>query len=204
MKSTSVQLEHLSVYSFIAVIRKGRVVEGIVSSRSWTWKMIGLVLFAVGTGADAAAQREPSELPNLSELRALSYQKVTQLSGASSLPSHQDLMDTIRLAEGYSRGIQQLSGYREPILTRGNTGVAVFRNVSPSVVLVVVGDVKKQQFDPTVFGAGVVIDSSGDILTNWHVITGYSAGVIFFKPQGRADIDDSNAYVARVIAQNEV
>ena len=64
--------------------------------------------------------------------------------------------------------------------------------------------VKNQQFDPTGFGAGVVIDSSGDILTNWHVITGYSAAVIFFKPQGRADIDDSNAYVARVIAQSEV
>ena len=178
--------------------------KGIVSARSFTWKMIGLVLFAVGSGTGAAAQKEPSELPKLSELRALAYQQVTQLSGASSLPSHQDLLDTIRLAEGYSRGIQLLPNYREPILTRGSTGVSVFRNASPSVVLVVVGDVKKQQFDPAVFGAGVVIDSSGDILTNWHVITGYSAAVIFFKPQGRADIDDSTAYVARVIGQNEV
>jgi S1-C subfamily serine protease len=204
MKSTCVPLEQLSVYSFIAVMRKGRVVEGIVSSRSWAWKMIGLVLIAVGSGACAVAQEEPSELPNLSELRALPYQKITQLSSASRLPSYQDLVDTIRLADGYSRGIQLLPNYREPILTRGNTGVAVFRNASPSVVLVVVGDVKNQQFDPKVFGAGVVIDSSGDILTNWHVITGYSGAVIFFKPQGRADIDDSTAYVARVIAQNEV
>ena len=178
--------------------------KGILSARSFTSKMIGLVLFAVGSGTCAAAQKEPSELPKLSELRALSYQQVTQLSGASSLPSHQDVLDTIRLAEGYSRGIQLLPNYREPILTRGSTGVSVFRNASPSVVLVVVGDVKKQQFDPTVFAAGVVIDSSGDILTNWHVITGYSAAVIFFKPQGRADIDDSTAYVARVIGQNEV
>jgi len=34
--------------------------------------------------------------------------------------------------------------------------------------------------------------------------TGYSGAVIFFKPQGRADIDNSDAYVARVIAQSEV
>ena len=175
-----------------------------MSSRSWAWKMIGLVLFAVGSGTCAIAQKEPSELPNLSELRALFYQKITQPSSASSLPSYQDVADTIKMAEGYSRGIRLLPNYREPILTRGNTGVSVFRNASPSVVLVVVGDVKKQQFDPTVFGAGVVIDSSGDILTNWHVITGYSGAVIFFKPQGRADIDNSDAYVARVIAQNEV
>lgn len=80
----------------------------------------------------------------------------------------------------------------------------MFRNASPSVVLVVVGNVKNQQFDPAGLGAGVVIDSSGDILTNWHVITGYSGAVIFFKPQGRADIDNSDAYVARVIAQSEV
>jgi S1-C subfamily serine protease len=108
------------------------------------------------------------------------------------------------MAEGYSHGIQLLPNYREPILTRGNTGVSVFRNASPSVVLVVVGNVKNQQFDPAGLGAGVVIDSSGDILTNWHVITGYSGAVIFFKPQGRADIDNSDAYVARVIAQSEV
>jgi len=178
--------------------------ERIVSVRSWTWKMIGLALFAVVSGTGAVAQKEPSELPKLSELRALSYQKITQLSSASSLPSYQDVVDTIRLAEGFSRGIQLLPNYQEPILTRGNTGVAVFRNASPSVVLVVVGDVKNQQFDPAGLGAGVVIDSSGDILTNWHVITGYSGAVIFFKPQGRADIDDSTVYVARVIAQNEV
>jgi S1-C subfamily serine protease len=178
--------------------------EGIVSTRSWTWKMFGLVIFVVGSSTGAVAQKEPSELPKLSELRGLSYRKTTQLSGASSLPSYQNIADTIRLAESYSRGIQLLPNFQEPILTRGNTGVAVFRNASPSVVLVVVGDVKKQQFDPTVFGAGVVIDSSGDILTNWHVITGYSGAVIFFKPQGKADIDDSTAYIARVIAQNEV
>ena len=71
-------------------------------------------------------------------------------------------------------------------------------------VLVVVGDMKNQQFDPAGLGAGVVINSAGDILTNWHVIKGYSTAVIFFKPQGRADIDDSKAYVGRVVAQNEL
>ena len=115
--------------------------EGTVSVRSWAWKMIGLALFVAGSGTGTFAQKESGELPKLSELRALYYQKITQLSSASSLPSFQDVADTIRLAEGYSGGIQLLPNYREPILTRGSTGVSVFRNASPSVVLVVVSPV---------------------------------------------------------------
>jgi hypothetical protein len=112
--------------------------KGIVSARSFTSKLIGLVLFAVGSGTGAVAQKEPSELPKLSELRALSYVKITELSNASSLPSYRDLQSTIKLAESYSLGNQLLPNYQEPILTRGGSGVAVFRNASPSVVLVVV------------------------------------------------------------------
>src|SRR5205807_3588222 len=84
------------------------------------------------------AQGAPNGLPKITDLKAISYQR-TNPANFTSL-SHQDLVNTISLAEAYSRGKQALSGYQEPVLTRGATGVAVFRNVSPSVVLIVVGN----------------------------------------------------------------
>lgn len=113
--------------------------------------------------------------------------------------------DSLRLAaQAYARGSRLLGSYHEPIATRGSSGIAVFRSVSPSVVLVVVGSVKDAKFDPAGLGAGVVINASGDILTNWHVISGYNGAVIFLKPQNSSDIDNSEAYVAKVVAQDEV
>ena len=94
--------------------------------------------------------------------------------------------------------------YNEPILTRGASGISVFRNASPAVVLIFVGEVKNDQFDPTGMGSGVVISSTGDILTNWHVINGHAAAVIFYKPQGNADPENSTPYVANLVAQSEV
>ena len=178
--------------------------NGILYKRSWPWKMVGLVLFLVGIGNALAAQKEPNDLPKLSELRTLSYQKLIQLSNASSLPSYQDLVNTVELAESYSRGNQLLPSFHEPILTRGAVGMAVFRNVSPSVVLVVVGGLKKGEFEPEGLGTGVILNASGDVLTNWHVINGATKGVIFLKPFGNADIADSPAYGVQLIAQDEL
>ena len=121
--------------------------KATVSSRFLTWPTIGLVLFTVGSGPAAVGQGEPRELPKLSELKALSYQKAPQLSSASA-PSYQDLVDTIRLAQVYFRGSQLMPKYREPILTRGSIGISVFRNASPSVVLVIVGDEKNKSLSP--------------------------------------------------------
>ena len=143
------------------------------------------------------AQGAPSGLPKITDLKAISYQR-TNPANFTSL-SHQDLVNTISLAEAYSRGKQALSGYQEPVLTRGATGVAVFRTVSPSVVLIVVGNDK----DVTGLGAGVILNQSGNILTNWHVITGTTSGIAFLKPQGSADVANSTAYGLRLIAQDE-
>jgi S1-C subfamily serine protease len=53
------------------------------------------------------------------------------------------------------------------------------------------------------FGAGVIIEPSGYVLTNWHVINGYEAGVIFFKPATGATPEKSKAYVVTLVAQDE-
>ncbi len=155
------------------------------------------VLMILSGSQTAEAQGAQNGLPQITELKAISFQKTNALNVTSL--SYQDLANTIRLAEDYTRGNQALSGYHEPVLTRGATGVAVFRNVSPSVVLIVVGNDK----DVTGLGAGVILNQSGNILTNWHVITGTTSGIAFLKPQGSADVANSTAYGLRLIAQDE-
>jgi S1-C subfamily serine protease len=121
-----------------------------------------------------------------------------------ALSQYQDAAKTITFAQAYSRLAHASPAYHEPILTRGASGISVFRNASPAVVIICVGNVKNDQFDPTGMGTGVVINSLGDILTNWHVIEGYSAAVVFFKPTSSADISNSKVDVASVIAQSEI
>jgi hypothetical protein len=97
-----------------------------------------------------------------------------------------------------------LPKYHEPVLTRGSTGISVFKTISPSVVLIVVGDVKNKDFEPTGLGAGVIVSVTGDILTNWHVIDGYDEAMILLKPEGSADISKSAGYVGKVVAQDKL
>jgi S1-C subfamily serine protease len=70
--------------------------------------------------------------------------------------------------------------------------------VSPAVTLVVTGDDKNVDG----IGTGVIVDSSGYVLTNWHVIAGHEDAVIFMKPPSGAEIDKKYAYYARVAYAN--
>jgi S1-C subfamily serine protease len=70
--------------------------------------------------------------------------------------------------------------------------------VSPAVTLVVTGDDKKLDG----IGTGVVVDSSGYVLTNWHVIAGHPDAVIFMKPPSGTEVDKRYAYYATVVYAN--
>jgi S1-C subfamily serine protease len=98
----------------------------------------------------------------------------------------------------FDRGSRILSNYREPQATRGAKGISIFREVSPAVTLVVTGDDKNVDG----IGTGVVVDSSGYVLTNWHVIAGHDDAVIFLKPSSGAELDKKYAYYARVAYAN--
>lgn len=163
---------------------------------------VGAMLLVLSFLIAASSPRAGAQNVTLSDLTAISYSQ-TAAPEASAWPSDRDISDTAALAKAYARGEKLLPSYHEPILTRSGSGVNVFRTTSPSVVLIVVGEVKNDQFDPTGLGAGVIIDSAGDILTNWHVIDGYGAAMVWLKPAGRADMEERNAYVGRVIAQDE-
>jgi S1-C subfamily serine protease len=67
-----------------------------------------------------------------------------------------------------------LNEYRSNVRsTRNARDIAVFRDIAPAVVLVVVKDG---------FGSGSLL-SNNTILTNWHVVRGYRQVNVIFKPE---------------------
>lgn len=164
---------------------------------------LAFALFICNGAEIAFSQSIAPALPTTTELKAISYQQIAQ-PNLASVPPYQDVHNTIRGAESYSRGSQLLPAYRDPILTRGTTGISVFRNVSPGVVLIVVYEEKSGQSSPSGLGAGVILDSVGDVLTNWHVINGSTGGLAFLKPLGSTDIQSGTGYSLQIIGQDEV
>lgn len=79
--------------------------------------------------------------------------------------------------------------------TRAMGGSQVYKAVAPAVVLVGTEEG---------IGSGSVLDKSGHVLTNWHVVKGYERVVVFFKPEKSIEIKKENAYVARVIKVDEM
>ncbi len=147
------------------------------------------------------AQSDHISLPSVVELRAARFEKSAAPNSGNTF-SYADLESTITLCKAYAQGADLLPRYHEPVLTRGATGIAIFKSVSPSVVLVVTGNFTNDQLSEVGVGTGVIVDSAGYVLTNWHVIAGYQAGVIFLKPTLGTDVSQTPAYGARLIAQD--
>src|SRR5271157_2837411 len=119
-----------------------------------------------------AASSPDSQLPSISELEKLTF--TTGAGPAGGPLPFSEASEMKRLFLAYGSQAKALAKYRDPVLTRGAQGEAVFRSVSPSVVVVVVGSINKDNdFDPEGLGAGAIVDTRGYVLTNWHVINGY-------------------------------
>ena len=80
--------------------------------------------------------------------------------------------------------------------TRSANDIQLFRAISPSVVYVV---------NKKGFGSGSLLDTSGDILTNWHVVAGYDYVAVIFKPtsEGQQPTRD-DIKLARVVKYDEI
>lgn len=140
------------------------------------------------------------QLPSISELDKLIFTPADPGS-VSSIPYPET--STLRgLFLAYNAGSEAVSRYRDPVLTRGASGVTVFKTVAPAVVVVVVGSVKDDKFNPDGLGTGAIVDRRGYVLTNWHVIQGHSDALIFLKPPAGAELAHADARVGRVIYQN--
>ena len=72
----------------------------------------------------------------------------------------------------------------------------LYRTISPSVVYVA---------NKEGFGSGSLVDASGNILTNWHVVNGYAYVAIIFKPavEGKEPTRDETK-LGRVVKYDEV
>jgi S1-C subfamily serine protease len=160
--------------------------------------LVGLLM----CGMRSTAQLPAATPPSLQALKAVEY---TQQNGASQdeLVSYADLVSLINSCRAYAKGISVLPQFHEPILTRGETGIAVFRKVSPSVVLVIMANFKNDKVSETMLGTGAILDSSGYVLTNWHVVSGFQSGIIFLKPAHGTDPPENSAYGLRLIAVNK-
>ncbi len=159
------------------------------------------VLIILVSGTLARTQSEMPGSLSLESFKTMHFTKANAGDQAAAL-TYSDLFDVIAACRAYSRGLALLPNYHEPILTRGQKGIAVFKKVSASVVLVVTGDIKNDQFSETGLGTGVIIDQGGLVLTNWHVVAGAGAGAIFLKPENGTDPAQNSAYWARLVAQD--
>jgi S1-C subfamily serine protease len=111
--------------------------------------------------------------------------------GLHSLRGLTDNIPITRLSSLAENPIVDLAGK-----TRSARDVQLYRTVAPSVVFVV---------NKEGFGSGSLLDTSGDILTNWHVVNGYEFVGVIFKPalDGQKPTRD-DIKLAHVVKYDEV
>jgi hypothetical protein len=79
---------------------------------------------------------------------------------------------------------------------RGAADAQIYRTVSPAVVLIATNDG---------LGSGSWIGSSGEILTNWHVVMGYSDVGVVFKPAAEGQVPSrDDVLTGHVVKYDEV
>jgi S1-C subfamily serine protease len=111
---------------------------------------------------------------------------------------------TASVFSAYAQSHKLVAKYRPPVRTRSAAGIAVYNAASPGVVFVVVGDLQGNDLTNVSLGSGVIIDSRGYVLTNWHVISGHRYAAAILKPSTAAEISDPRTYVGEVVSQNSV
>ena len=102
--------------------------------------ILGLAILACL--ASQAGSRPPDDAtPSLDPLKTVTYTPSADDKQSDAI-GYSALRDLINACRAYSKGLTALLDYHEPVLTRGDTGISVFRKVSPSVVLVVTANFK--------------------------------------------------------------
>jgi len=95
----------------------------------------------------------------------------------------------------YSKALDALPVGHGPHL-RGAREVAIYAQVSPSVVLILNGDT---------LGSGTLLDSTGLIVTNWHVVARANTVGVIFKPAVEgAPLSKAQVVTGRVIRYDQV
>ena len=111
---------------------------------------------------------------------------------------------TVTVFSAYAQNHKLVAKYRPPIRTRSAAGIAVYNAASPGVVLVFVGDLQGDKLTNVSLGSGVIMDSAGYVLTNWHVINGHKYAGVILKPSTPAELSNPRTYVGEVVSENSV
>jgi S1-C subfamily serine protease len=164
-------------------------------------KMFGVLFLMISNCIVLGVDTSSNDLqPSVSELEKLNFKK--DVSSQVSLPFNQ-VLAIKQLFVAYEASSKAIARYRDPILTRGVRGETVFKTVSPAVVAVVVGSVDaNDKFNFEGLGTGAIVDPSGYVLTNWHVINGHPGALIFLKPSGTPDLTTAEMVGAKVVYQD--
>lgn len=160
------------------------------------------IVFLVGFRSKAEGQQAGVGIPSFQSVKELDYSKPENASQLDAV-GYAELQELINACKAYSKGVDALPRFHEPILTRGETGIAVFRKASPSVVMVLTANFKDDKITESGLGTGVIIDPAGYVLTNWHVINGFESGIVFLKPVYGTEPDKNSAYGIKLIAESE-
>ncbi len=160
---------------------------------------LGTILWFLICIVGLSTAEMPDSLPSISELDKLRTTATSNNDGSA----YSAVCNMRGLFLAFGAGLDAISRYREPILTRGSQGISVFKAVSPAVVVVVVGKMSGHNFDPEGMGTGAIVDARGYVLTNWHVISGYSGALRFLKPNGSAELASARALGAKVIYSDQ-
>ena len=160
-------------------------------------RQLGFVISICVLGSGFALAEEPT-------LQSFSAPMKMELHGGAVDNSNALLGMSFHNLDQFSNDIptNQMSKFAaNPILEATGTmrsakDAQLYRTISPSVVLVANKDS---------FGSGSLVDTSGDILTNWHVVNGYDFVAAIFKPpvDGKTPTRD-DMKLARVVKYDEV
>lgn len=162
--------------------------------------VLGLGLLLVSIAGIPLAADLSSDL-SVTGVENLAY-KTTAKPRPDIASIHGAIGSDVSLLEAYKIGSDAIKHTKEPILTRGAKGIALYRAASPAVVLVVVGSVVNGEFQESGLGTGVAVDSRGYILTNWHVINGFDKAVVFLKPATTSSLDNAAFFIGSVVWAN--
>jgi S1-C subfamily serine protease len=131
--------------------------------------ILASALVALCMGASSA-----QEVPSAGETAGLIGKRGT----SRAAPQYSGLAnDELRsVLAGFSKFAN--TSYRDSTLTtRGAKEAQIYKDISPSVVMILVKEGKSFGI-----GSGTLINSNGEILTNWHVIQGAKEVAVLFKP----------------------
>jgi hypothetical protein len=98
-------------------------------------------------------------------------------------------------ATAYGRALRQIAPEAASV-TRGAKESRVYQDASPAVVLIVTKDG---------LGSGVLVDATGRIVTNLHVVGDHKEVGVIFKPRVEgAEVNDADLHRAKVVRRDEV